>query len=56
MSTVLAKPYEALRMSNLSWVLLPHNSIRGQQIHLAHALRLAPYVNLWCLDLKLGAL
>ena len=35
MSTDLAKPYAALRPSNLSWVLLPHNSIRGQQIHLA---------------------
>ena len=35
MSTDLAEPYAALRPSNLSWVLLPHNSIRGQQIHLA---------------------
>ena len=35
MSTVLTKPYVALRTSNLSWVLLPHNSIWGQQIHLA---------------------
>ena len=35
MSTDLAKPYAALRPSNLSWVLLPHNSVRGQQIHLA---------------------
>ena len=34
-STDLAKPYAALRPSNRSWVLLPHNSIRGQQIHLA---------------------
>ena len=34
-STVLAKPYAALSMGNHSWVLLPHNSIRGQQIHLA---------------------
>ena len=35
MSTDLAKPYVALRPSNRSWVLLPHNSVRGQQIHLA---------------------
>ena len=35
MSTDLAKPYTALRSSNHSWVLLPHNSIRGQQICLA---------------------
>ena len=35
MSTVLAKPYAALRTGNHSWVLLPHNSIWGQQIHLA---------------------
>ena len=35
MSTDLAKPYTALRPSNHSWVLLPHNSVRGQQIHLA---------------------
>ena len=35
MSTVLAEPYAALRTSKLSWVLLPHNSIRGQQIRLA---------------------
>ena len=35
MSTDLAEPYAALRPSNLSWVLLPHNSIRGQQIRLA---------------------
>ena len=35
MSTDLAEPYAALRPSNLSWVLLPHNSVRGQQIHLA---------------------
>ena len=34
-STDLAKPYAALRSSNHSWVLLPHNSIRGQQIRLA---------------------
>ena len=34
-STDLAKPYAALRPSNRSWVLLPHNSVRGQQIHLA---------------------
>ena len=34
-STDLAKPYAALRPSNCSWVLLPHNSVRGQQIHLA---------------------
>ena len=58
MSTVLAKPYAALRTSNHSWVLLPHNSIRGQQIFLQaeHALRLAPYFNIWCLDWKLCAL
>ena len=35
MSTDLAEPYAALRPSNLSWVLLPHNSVRGQQIRLA---------------------
>ena len=34
-STDLAKPYAALRPSNRSWVLLPHNSVRGQQMHLA---------------------
>ena len=34
-STDLAKPYAELRSSNHSWVLLPHNSVRGQQIHLA---------------------
>ena len=34
-STDLTKPYAALRSSNHSWVLLPHNSIRGQQILLA---------------------
>ena len=34
-STDLAKPYAALRPSNRSWVLLPHNSVRGQQILLA---------------------
>ena len=39
MSTVLAKPYAALRMCNHSWVLLPHNSIWGQQIHLASITR-----------------
>ena len=35
MSTDLAKPYAALRPSNHSWVLLPHNSVWGQQILLA---------------------
>lgn len=35
MSTDLAKPYAALKPSNRSWVLLPHNSVRGQQILLA---------------------
>ena len=35
MSIDLAKAYAALRSSNHSWVLLLHNSIRGQQIHLA---------------------
>ena len=35
MSTDLAEPCAALRPSNRSWVLLPHNSVRGQQIHLA---------------------
>ena len=35
MSTDLAEPYAALRPSNLSWVLPPHNSVRGQQIRLA---------------------
>ena len=35
MSTDLAEPYAALRPSNLSWVLLPHNSVWGQQIRLA---------------------
>ena len=35
MSTDLTKPYAVLRPSNRSWVLLPHNSVRGQQIHLA---------------------
>ena len=35
MSTDLAKPYAALRLSNHSWVLLPHNSIWGQQIRLS---------------------
>ena len=35
MSTDLAEPYAALRPSNRSWVLLPHNSVRGQQILLA---------------------
>ena len=34
-STVLAKPYAALRMGNHSWVLLPHNNIWGRQIRLA---------------------
>ena len=34
-STDLAKPDAALRPSNRSWVLLPHNSVRGQQIRLA---------------------
>ena len=34
-STDLAKPYVALRPSNYFWVLLPHNSVRGQQILLA---------------------
>ena len=34
-STDLAKPYAALRSSNHSWVLLPHNSVRGQRILLA---------------------
>ena len=34
-STDLAKPYAALRPSNCSWVLLPHNSVQGQQIGLA---------------------
>ena len=38
-STDLAKPYAALRPSNLSWVLLPHNSVRGQQILLAGGTR-----------------
>ena len=35
MSTDLAKPYAALRPSNCSWVLQPHDSVWGQQIHLA---------------------
>ena len=34
-SADLAEPYVALRLSNHSWVLLPHNSVRGQQIRLA---------------------
>ena len=38
-STDLAKPYAALRSSNHSWVLLPHNSVRGQQILLASRTR-----------------
>ena len=38
-STNLTKPYAALRPSNLSWVLLPHNSVRGQQIRLAGRIR-----------------
>ena len=58
MSTDLAKPYAALRPSNRSWVLLPHNSVRGQQILLAGRTRtqLAPYFKSWCLDLSLCAL
>ena len=39
-STDLAKPYTAFRPSNLSWVLLPHNSVRGQQIRLASRTRI----------------
>ena len=39
MSTDLAEPYAALRPSNLSWVLLPHNSVWGQQILLAGSTR-----------------
>ena len=38
-STDLAEPYAALRSSNHSWVLLPHNSVRGQQILLAGRIR-----------------
>ena len=38
-STDLAKPYAALRPSNRSWVLLPHNSVWGQQILLAGRIR-----------------
>ena len=38
-STDLAEPYAVLRPSNCSWVLLPHNSVRGQQIHLASRTR-----------------
>ena len=38
-STVLAEPYVALRTINHSGVLLPHNSIRGQQILLAGGTR-----------------
>ena len=40
MSTDLAEPYAAaLRPSNRSWVLLPHNSVRGQQILLVGRIR-----------------
>ena len=39
MSTDLAKPYAALRSSNRSWVLLPHNSVQGKQIRLADRTR-----------------
>ena len=38
-STDLDEPYAALRSSNHSWVLLPHNSVRGQQIRLASRTR-----------------
>ena len=38
-STDLAEPYAALRSSNHSWVLLLHNSVRGQQIRLASRTR-----------------
>ena len=34
-STDLTKPYASLRPSNRFWVLLPHNSVWGQQIRLA---------------------
>ena len=34
-STDLTEPYAALRSSNHSWVMLPHNSVWGQQILLA---------------------
>ena len=56
MSTVLTKPYAALRMSNLSWVLLPHNSIRGQQIPLSGRTRTQTGTLLQYMVLGLNAL
>ena len=38
-STDLTELYTALRSSNHSWVLLPHNSILGQQIRLVSRTR-----------------
>ena len=56
MSTDLAKPYAALRPSNLSWVLLPHNSVRGQQIRLAGRTRTLTGTLLQIMVLELIAL
>ena len=56
MSTDLAKPYAVLRLSNHSWVLLPHNSIRGQQILLAGRTRTQTGTLLQYMVLGLNAL
>ena len=56
MSTDLAEPYTALRPSNRSWVLLPHNSIRGQQILLAGRTRTLTGTLLLIMVLGLNAL
>ena len=57
-STVLAKPYAALRTATTFGCCYPTTASGGSRLFLQaeHALRLAPYFNIWCLDLKLCAL
>ena len=58
MGAVLAEPYAALRTGRHFWVLLPTTASGGNRyvVPAEHALILAPYFNIWCLDLDLCAL
>ena len=56
MGTVLAEPYAALRTGRHSWVLLPHNSVRGQQIHRASRTRTHTCTLLQHMVLGIGSL
>ena len=53
----LAKPYVALRTGQNSWVLLPHNSVQGQQILLTAGTftQPAPYLYKGCPHMLLCA-